>query len=257
MTPDTDEPVYPWSSDGVEIKFSFSGAAADSVLDSFDLEESAAERMTIHFFDALAQNHDEPRLRLLDGGLVLRVRLLEDGSGNTTLKLRPANGDRLIGPWQAGTDHDGDYRVEYDWGVQRVLAASLDDGVAADAVGPVLGRGLRSRREAFSKEQRALLRQCGPDLADPFDRLDDAGPIRARRWRDLDVDGLTGNSALRAERWEYGDGRAFVELSVRVKKTAKAEERRHQLQDVLRQRSLVPDQGGTKTEAVLRDLLSR
>jgi len=256
MTTDTGEPTFRWPSDGVEVKFSFSGAEAESVLDSFDLKEPDAERMTVHFFDALATGDDVPRLRLLDRGLVLRVRLLEDGSGTTTLKLRPADGDRLIGPWQAGTEHDGDYRVEYDWGVRRVLAAGLDHDVAAAAVEPVLGRGLRSRRDAFSEEQRALLRECGPDLDAPFDRLDDAGPIRALRWRELEADDFTGKSALRAERWEYGDGRSFVELSLRVKKPEKAQERRDRLAELLRERTLVPDQSGTKTEAVLRDLLS-
>src|ERR671926_48695 len=112
MTRNRDGPTFPWPSDGVEIKFSFSGPVADAVLASFDLEEATAERMTIPLFDALmhgAEMHGaEPRFRLLDQGLVLRARLPDDGSeGDTTLELRPADGARLTGNCQPGTEHHG------------------------------------------------------------------------------------------------------------------------------------------------------
>jgi hypothetical protein len=94
----------------------------------------------------------------------------------------------------------------------------------------------------------------GPGLADPFDDLDVAGPITALQWRDLEVNGFRGGSALRAERWDY-DGRSFIEFSVRVKDADKAPDRRARLVVLLEQRRLIPDQDA-KSEAALRDLLS-
>jgi hypothetical protein len=246
---------FPEPSDGVEIKFSFSDDRVSAVLDSFDLREESAEQLRIIFFDALREGAGAPRLRLLEAGVILRLRHVLDGPDNSTLKLRPVEPDRLTAPWRAGSLHEGDYRVEYDWGVHRVLAASLESRVAADDIEEVVA-GRRPLRDAFSGEQEALLRECGPALADPFDGLHVAGPIAALRWRDLEVDGFSGGSALRAERWDYDGARSFIELSVRVKDPGKALDRRARLIALLERRQLTADQGGTKTEAVLRDLLS-
>jgi hypothetical protein len=255
VTETTRDDEFPEPSDGVEIKFSFSGGHVPDVLDAFDLREESAERMRIYFFDALVADGAEPRLRLLTAAMILRLRHVVDGPDNSTLKLRPAVADRLTGPWRAGSPHDDDYRVEYDWGTRRVLAASLERRVAADDIEEVVA-GRRPLRKAFSDEQESLLEDCGPELAHPFDGLDVAGPITALRWRELEVEGFSGGSALRAERWDYDGGRSFVELSVRVKNPHKAPERRAELVDLLERRRLVPDRGATKTETVLRDLLS-
>jgi hypothetical protein len=255
VTETTRDDEFPEPSDGVEIKFSFSGGHVPDVLDAFDLREESAERMRIYFFDALVADGAEPRLRLLTAAMILRLRHVVDGPDNSTLKLRPAVADRLTGPWRAGSPHDDDYRVEYDWGTRRVLAASLERRVAADDIEEVVA-GRRPLRKAFSDEQESLLEDCGPELAHPFDGLDVAGPITALRWRELEVEAFSGGSALRAERWDYEGGRSFVELSVRVKNPHKAPERRAELVDLLERRRLVPDRGATKTETVLRDLLS-
>jgi hypothetical protein len=251
----TRDDEFPEPSDGVEIKFSFSDDGVPAVLDSFDLSEVSAERLRIYFFDALGEDAGEPHLRLLEAGVVLRLRHVVDGPDNSTLKLRPAVADRLVGPWRTGSQHDGDYRVEYDWGARKVLAASLERRVAADDIDDVVA-GRRPLRDAFAGEQDTLLRQCGPLLADPFDGLDVAGPITALRWRELEVEGSGGGSGLRAERWDYDGRRTFVELSVRVKDAGKARDRRARLIDLLKQRHLTPDDGVTKTETVLRELLS-
>jgi hypothetical protein len=270
VTETTRDDEFPEPSDGVEIKFSFSGGHVPDVLDAFDLREESAERMRIYFFDALVADGAEPRLRLLTAAMILRLRHVVDGPDNSTLKLRPAVADRLTGPWRAGSPHDDDYRVEYDWGTRRVLAASLERRVAADDIEEVVA-GRRPLRKAFSDEQESLLEDCGPELAHPFDGLDVAGPITALRWRELEVEAFSGGGGVggekkekkkrrgplpRAERWDYEGGRSFVELSVRVKNPHKAPERRAELVDLLERRRLVPDRGATKTETVLRDLLS-
>ena len=254
MSETTSTPDFPEPSDGVEITFSFSADRVPAVLVSFGLREESAKRMRIFFFDALSRDDGGSRLRLLEQGVILRLRHVVDGPDNSTLKLRPAVAERLTGRWRAGSPHDGDYRVEYDWGARRVLAASLDGRISADDIEEVVAEG-RPLRDAFSDEQVALVRECGPPITEPFDGLHVAGPISARRW-DLEVGDLRGESALRVERWAYEGDRSFVELSLRSEDPGKAADRRARLMDLLERRHLTPDQGPTKTETVLRDLLS-
>lgn len=254
MSETTSTPDFPEPSDGVEIKFSFSADRVPVVLDSFGLREESAKRMRIFFFDALSRDDGGSRLRLLEQGVILRLRHVVDDPDNSTLKLRPAVAERLTGRWRAGSPHDGDYRVEYDWGARRVLAASLERRVSADDIEEVVTGG-RPPRDAFSVEQVALVRECGPPIADPFDGLHVAGPITARRW-DLEVEDFRGEYALRVERWEYEGDRSFVEISLRSEDPGTAADRRARLMDLLERRHLTPDQGPTKTETVLRDLLS-
>jgi hypothetical protein len=248
----TGGPAFPTAVDSVEIKFSFSGDGARDVLGAFDLaEESAARRMTVSFLDVRPVDGGRPRL--LAAGVVLRLRHVVDAADESTLKLRPAVAERLTVPWLAGSHHDDGYRVEYDWGAEPVLAASLDHELRAGRIRDVVAHR-RPPRDAFSGEQEELLRACGPRLAAPFDGLGVAGPVHAHRW-DLEVAGFSGSSRLRAEQWEYaGDGR-FVELSVRVP-TAEAVDCRARLIGLLDRRRLTPDRGATtKTETVLLDLL--
>jgi hypothetical protein len=244
--------VFPVPVDGVEVKFSFSGDRAGNVRDAFDLaDRSAARTMTVSFLDARPADGGRPRL--LAAGLVLRLRHVVDHADESTLKLRPAAAERLTDPWRAGTHHDDGYRLEYDWGTRPVLAASLDHELRAERIRDVVA-GDRPARDAFSDEQEALLRECGPRLAAPFDDLGVAGPVRAHRW-DLEVPGLAGSPPLRAEQWEYAGDRRFVELSVRVP-AADAADCRARLADLLDGRRLTPDRGATtKTETVLLDLL--
>ena len=255
MSETTSTPDFPEPSDGVEIKFSFSADRVPAVLDSFGLREESAKRMRIFFFDALEVDGGGSSLRLLEQGVVLRLRHVVDGPDNSTLKLRPAVAERLTGRWQAGSPHDEDYRVEYDWGARLVLAASLDRRVSADEIEEVV-TDERPLREAFSDEQVALLRDCGPPTTNPFDGLHVAGPITARRW-DLEVEDFRGEYALRVERWEYEGDRRFVEISLRTEDPGVAAAWRDRLMELLERRHLTPDQGPTKTETVLRDLLSQ
>jgi hypothetical protein len=121
--------------DGVEIKFTVADDGVDAALSAFGLGPAGATRQTVSFFDVLeAPAPVAPRL--LRAGVVLRLREKADGSGKTTLKLRPAEEDRLTGDWAAGADRVVyDYKVEYDWARTPVLAASVDRDVDAEEIG--------------------------------------------------------------------------------------------------------------------------
>jgi hypothetical protein len=248
---------FPAPVDGVEIKFSFSGAeAVAAVKESFGLGTTAAQRLSIYFFDALVDDAVPPRLRLLDDGVVLRLRHLVGDPDNSTVKLRPAVADRLAGAWRPGTDHAGDYRVEYDWGTQPVLAASLEDRVDGDDIKKIVAHP-RRLATAFSHEQKAFLEACRPGMADVFDGLYVAGPIAALRWREIAVEESAHVGTLRAEQWDCDGRLSFIEVSTRISHPDQAPDRRARLVELLKSRDLTPDEGSTKTETVLRFLLAR
>jgi hypothetical protein len=240
--------------DGVEIKFTFSGDHLKSAAKWLGLETSAAEEQVVYFFDTLITDEEQDRLRLLDAGVILRLREVAEGPDNSTLKLRPALAERLTGAWRAGSKHQDDYRVEYDWSAQPVLAASVESKVKPGKI-PQIVSGRQPLRNAFSEEQETFLRKCGPALDDPFDHLEAAGPIAALRWRDLNVDGFTGK--LRAEQWTYGEGPSFLEISARSRDVDRAADLRTELLGLVEQQGLTMAAGAAKTETVLRSLLKR
>ena len=231
---------------GTEIKFTFAGDQAAAAVASFGLLTEDADRREIHFLDVLDPDGNP---KLLGLGVVLRLRSRQEGAGDTTLKLRPAEEDRLTGRWRP-EHQDDDYRVEYDWANRSVLSASLDAKIKAHCLADVVS-GDRPPQHAFTEDQRDFLRACGPDLISPFRGLRVAGPIAALRWRDV---AWPGTAELRAEQWRWGGGHTFLELSLRV--AADAPGWRTQLASDIDHRGLkVDDDAVTKTEAVLRALL--
>jgi hypothetical protein len=94
--------------------------------------------------------------------VILRLRHVMDGPDNSTLKLRRAVADRLTGPWRAGSVHEADYRLEYDWGLRRVLAASLERRVNSDQIEDIVAgrrpcatRSPASRKHCWARVGRA------------------------------------------------------------------------------------------------------
>jgi hypothetical protein len=236
---------------GAEIKFTFSAGRAADAAKAFGLRVPEAVPMEIHFLDMLDAGKNPILLGL---GVVLRVRGHHKGAGDCTAKLRPLEDARLTGRWRREANQDNDFRVEYDWARQPVLSASLGAPVRTRRLAAVLA-GARPVQQAFTERQRKFLRDCGPDLDVPFHGLRVAGPIAALRW---DKVAPIGSNILRAEQWTWGDGNTFLEFSLRVDDFADAEALRNQLAADFEDRALKPDPASmTKTEAVLRDLLSR
>jgi hypothetical protein len=243
------------SVDGVEIKFTVADDGVDAALNAFGLGPVGTTRQTVSFFDVLPA--PAPAVpRLLRAGVVLRLREKDDGSGKTTLELRPAQEDRLTGDWAAGADRVDDYKVEYDWASTPVLAASVDRDVEAEEIGAATGSG-GSLRDLFSGPQRLFLKDCGPALDAPWRDLRVAGPIVALRWNDVGGGAFTGQKDLRAERW-HGAGLTFLEVSARVDDVDDAGRARADLLVELTGRGITPDPTtDSKTEIMLSRFLGR
>lgn len=231
---------------GTEVKFTLPGDQVVAGLAAFGLSGADAREREVYFLDRLDDAGDP---WLFGHHVILRVRCERGGSGDVTVKLRPAEKARLTGRWRPGTEHRADYRVEIDWARAKVLAASVEVKVDEDVAELLDG----PRKRAFTAEQQDFLRRCGPTLRQPMRDLRRAGPIAARRWSDLSAGPVDD---LRAEQWTWGAGRTFLELSLRCDNDDDAAKRRALLAAEIEGHGLeLDDAATTKTEAVLRDLL--
>ena len=108
---------------------------------SLDLGDPDRKR-EIWFFDSIDPAHRRPRL--LHAGIILRLRRKKDGPGESTLKLRPARAELLIGDFRAGAGRFGKrYSVEWDWAHEKVLAASMGElGHFSPVDGPFFDYGV-------------------------------------------------------------------------------------------------------------------
>ena len=231
---------------GTEIKFTLPADQVPAGLAAFGLRESDADVRAIYFVDR-ANHAGDPWL--FRHHVILRARRDPDGSGDVTVKLRPAVADRLTGRWRPGIEHRADYRVELDWAREKVLAASVEEKIDSNIEALLAG----PRKRTFSHEQQDFLRRCGPELDTPMRDLRNLGPVAALRWKDIEAGRVTG---LRAERWTWHGDRTFLELSLRCAGEDEATEQRALLVAELQKLGLeLDDSAITKTEAVLRDLL--
>jgi len=99
--------------DAVEIKCTLSDTSLDLAMMSLHLGDPDRKR-TVWFFDSIDSTQQGPRL--FHAAIILRLRRKKDGPGESTLKLRPARAELLIGDFRAGAGHFGDrYSVEWDW----------------------------------------------------------------------------------------------------------------------------------------------
>jgi hypothetical protein len=232
--------------DRVEIKANVADGRAAEAVASLQLVEGAGEAMRIWFFE-------DDALSLLGRGVAVRVREKDGGDdGESTVKLRPCDRDRLTDEWLGRTDEGKvEVRIEEDWSSKgRVLAASCErdldpedfDAVDADAhlPGGVLvddqlrfvadGTGVRLDRSALLK----------------------LGPIAATRWEVAEPPGLA-QLGCRAERWAVA-GLDLLELSVEAD-PAEPEQVQRAFTEALAAAGVPLDTAGrNKTERVLEAL---
>ena len=196
--------------DGVETKVNVFGTDVPHAMDVLDLDDEST--MRIWFYEDLSPG--VPPLPLLEAGLILRVRVRDDGDVDTTVKLRPCRRSQLTPHWLAiEPDGDLEFTVEEDRsGPNRVLAASCQVEREASSVASLEGPPYLLT-ELLSREQLDFLDSCSTIRVNAAE-LTALGPIEATRWKEvggLDYAGLKA----RAERWIVS-GRDFLEISARA-----------------------------------------
>lgn len=227
--------------DGVELKLSVPDGNRQQTIAALGMDPLEAQIRQVAFFDT-------PDLALDSAGLVLRARRVQRKSGDSVVKLRPVDPDRL----------DPKLRRSPDFGVEVdampggfVCSASMKSKVPDDSVRAVLA-GLQPIRRLFTKEQRAFAAAHLPEGVG-LDDLVVLGPINVLKLK-FTTSGF--DQRLVAELWNYPDGSRILELSTKCQ----AEDAFHlavELRAFLGERGVDLDgQQQTKTRTAL-EMLSR
>ena len=150
---------------------------------------------------------DTPDLALDKAGVVVRARRIQGRMGDSVIKLRPLDPDRV----------DADVRRLSGFGVEVdaipggfVCSGRLKCDADSDATRQVL-LGERALRKLYTKEQRSLFKAHAPEGIE-LDDLSALGPIFVLKlkWQPRDF-----ARKMVAEMWLYPDGARIFELSTK------------------------------------------
>jgi hypothetical protein len=192
--------------DTVELKTSVPVQAQRAAIAGLPLDPVEAEPRQVFFFDT-------PDLALDKAGLVVRARRIQGGRGDTVIKLRPVEPDKL----------PKDLRRSPGFGVE---VDALPGGFmcSASLKGIATGQEVRDAvdkatplRKLFTREQRALFAAHAPDGV-ALDDLTVLGPTFVLK--SVFQAALTERSgALKrkmvAELWLFADGSRILEVSLK------------------------------------------
>ena len=186
--------------DSVELKLTVPAADHRTAIAGLGLDPLEAQIRQVFFFDT-------PELTLNAAGVVARARRVQGRQGDTVVKLRPVDPDRL--PEELRQSPNVGVEVDAMPGGYVCSASLKAKADASDARAVALGE-LPIRR-IFSKEQRAFFAAHAPDGLRLKD-LSVLGPIFVLKQnftpREL-------ARRLTAELWFYPDGSRILELSTK------------------------------------------
>jgi hypothetical protein len=234
--------------DGVEIKVSLGERQVATAIEVLDLGGDG-QRRSIGFLEDSTVGVELP---LFHQGVVLRVRQVDDGDDDASVKLRPCRRSQLAEPWLGAEEGDGwKLRMEEDWaGPRRALATSCVADLPRGRIASVRA-GTEPVGRLFNGGQRRFLSDC-VGMPINLDALTLLRPIAATRWKDVRVHGVEG---VVAERWTI-DALDFLELSIRKDTVEEAQQAQAELERGIRALGLErDDEHESKTERVLVHLL--
>ena len=187
-------------SDTVELKLTVPAARQRDAIRALGLDALDAQIRQVIFFDT-------PDLALDRAGVVVRARRIQGRVGDSVIKLRPLDPDRV----------SKDVRRLSGFGVEVdaipggfVCSGRLKCEAESDAIRRVVV-GDRAPRKLFTKEQRALYKAHAPDGSE-LDDLAVLGPIFVLKlkWQPRGF-----ARKMVAEMWLYPDGARIFELSTK------------------------------------------
>ena len=194
--------------DAVEVKVNVASEDIPAAIEQLGMKDKSS--MRVWFYEDLTPGIQA--LPLLHAGVILRARVREDGTVESTLKLRPCRLSQLTADWSSGvTEGDLEYTVEEDRSsTTRAIAASC---TVSHPVGPSPTEPPYPIDELLTDRQRDFLQTCGSVRINPR-TLDPLGPIEATRWKKLSGSAVP-DLKPRAERWLVR-GTPYLEISVRT-----------------------------------------
>lgn len=185
----------------VELKLTVPQDHHEGLRSTLGVDPLEAEMRQVYFFDT-------PDLQLNKAGVVVRARRVQGGAGDSIVKLRPIDPERVskelrkspafsveLDAMKGGYVCSGTLKRELD--AETVLEAEL---------------GTRPIRKLLTKEQRSFYEEHAPSgLA--LDDLSIMGPIFVLK---LKFEPKVLKRRMVAEMWFYPDGSRLVELSTKT-----------------------------------------
>ena len=187
-------------SDDVELKLTVPEGHRNATLKALGIDPLDARIRQVYFFDT-------PDLRLDAAGVVVRARRIQDGAGDTVVKIRPVDPSALPKSLRS----EPTFKVEVDAMPGGYVCSASFRGVAANDVILDTAHGGRPIRKLFSKAQRAFYAEHAPEgLA--LDDLSILGPVNLLK---LKYPATELGRPVVAELWLYPDGSRILELSTK------------------------------------------
>jgi hypothetical protein len=187
--------------DSVELKLTIPDHRQRSAAAALDLDPLQAEIRQVVFFDT-------PALDLNGAGLVVRARRMQNGSGDTVIKLRPVVPDDI----DVRMRESGAVNVEVDaMPGGFVCSASMKGTTSAKAVRRVV-RGHEKLGSLFSKSQKKFFSLYAPEGL-KMSELSILGPINIFKLKFAPPE--LGRKMV-AEMWLFPDGTRTVEFSTKA-----------------------------------------
>jgi hypothetical protein len=185
----------------IEVKITAQARDEDEVLEHLERVDAEAEDRQVWFFDT-------PDLTLFESGLVLRVRKIDGGTDDSTVKLRPVDPTELSDFWKGVPG----FEVELDAvGGKAICSAKLSVDQRQGEIQAVVA-GEREVWKLFSRDQERLVADFGPVKVD-WSTLVPLGPVDVRKW-EIKPKGL--DYEVTVEEWVLPDRSDLVELSVKA-----------------------------------------
>jgi hypothetical protein len=195
--------------DAVEIKVNVAREHIHKAIDELQFKDR--NTFQIWFYEDTTPG--VPPIPLNAAGVILRVRVKDNGKVDSTVKLRPCRRSELTEFWLSTKSEDSfEFTIEEDRvGTRRSLAVSSRVDRKTDTFSSATAP--YSLAELISKRQLDFLDSCGT-LRVNVAELTPLGPIKATRW--MEVGGSEYKDLrARAERWRVRN-EDFLELSVRA-----------------------------------------
>jgi hypothetical protein len=200
--------------DSVEVKVNVASEDIPAAIEQLGMTNHSS--MRVWFYEDLTPGIQP--LPLLHAGVIVRARIRQDGTVESTLKLRPCRLSQLTADWSSAvSEGDLEYTVEEDRSsTTRAIAASC---TVSDLGGPLPAEPPYPIDQLLTDRQRDFIRTCGPIRISP-QALDALGPIEATRWKKLSSSAVP-DLKPRAERWLVR-GTPYLEISIRTTPEAAA-----------------------------------
>ena len=187
-------------STSIELKLTVPATGHRATIRSLKLDPVEAQPRQAFFFDT-------PNLDLFKAGVVVRARRFQGGDGDTVVKLRPVDPDKI----DPELRHSASFKIELDAMPGGFVCSASFKGVCTGKEVLDMTAGEVPLSSLFSKGQRAFYEAHAP-AGITLDSLVTLGPVFLLKSRHQPKD---YDRRVTTEMWLYPDGSRILEVSTK------------------------------------------